>query len=142
MLYDALEDPASRTPSDLRGAYEAELRTVVETLGVEHVAGETGIESARLERLAAGDAVPEVTLEEAAAILALAPSSPDADVVVAEVRDHLLMGMTTGVLDVDAIASNIDADLTGQEIQQAIEGRVPMTIEQLAEIQQFVESRQ
>jgi hypothetical protein len=142
MLYDALEDPASGTPADVRAAYEAELREVVETLGAERVAAEAGVDAAPMERLRDGDPVPELTLSEAADVLALAPSSPDADAVVAEVRDHLLMGMTTGVLDVDTIASNVDLDLTGQEVQQAIEGRVPMTLDQLARIQWFVESRQ
>jgi hypothetical protein len=142
MLYDALDDPASSTPAEIRAAYEAEVRTVVETLGADRVAAETSVDEEVLERLLAGESVPSLTLREAAEILALAPSSPDADVVVAEVRDHLLMGMTTGVLDVDAIAANVDADLTGQEIQQIIEGRVPMTLEQLARIQRFVDSRQ
>jgi len=32
------------------------------------------------------------------------------------------MGMATAVLDVDTIAAAIDADLTGQEVQQALEG--------------------
>jgi len=142
MLYDALEDPASGTPADLRAAYESELRSVVETLGVDRVATETDIARDRLERLVDGGTTPELTLSEAAGVVALAPSSPDADAVEATVRDHILMGMTTGVLDVDAVASNVDLDLTGQEIQQAIEGRVPMTLEQLAAIQQFVETRQ
>jgi hypothetical protein len=60
---------------------------------------------------------------------------------VAEVRDHLLMGMATAVLDVDAIAAKIDADLTGQEVQQALEGRTAMTLGQLAEILAVIERR-
>jgi DNA-binding phage protein len=142
MLYDALEDPGSATPAEVRAAYEAELRTVVDALGVERVAADAGVDEETLVRLLDGDGVPELTLTDAAAVLALRSDSPDADAIVAEVRDHLLMGMTTGVLDVDAIASNVDLDLSGQEVQQAIEGRVPMTLERLARIQRFVESRQ
>jgi hypothetical protein len=51
------------------------------------------------------------------------------------------MGMTTGVLDVDTIASNVDLDLSGQEIQQAIEGRIRMTLDELASIHGYVAGR-
>jgi hypothetical protein len=51
------------------------------------------------------------------------------------------MGMTTAVLDVDAIAANLDVGLTGQEVQQAIEGRVEMTLPELAAIQSVIEQR-
>jgi hypothetical protein len=63
-----------------------------------------------------------------------------AETVVAELRDHLLMGMTTAVLDVDTIAATIDADLTGQEVQQTLEGRAAMTLGQLAEIMAVIEA--
>jgi hypothetical protein len=51
------------------------------------------------------------------------------------------MGMATAVLDVDSIAAKIDADLTGQEVQQALEGRAAMTLGQLAEIIAVIERR-
>jgi len=51
------------------------------------------------------------------------------------------MGMATAVLDVDTIAAAIDADLTGQEVQQALEGARPMTLGQLAEIMAVIERR-
>ena len=63
------------------------------------------------------------------------------ETIVYELRDHLLMGMTTAVLDVDTIAGAIDADLSGQEVQQALEGRAPMTLAQLSEIQAVIEDR-
>ena len=51
------------------------------------------------------------------------------------------MGMTTAVLDVDAVAAELDADLTGQEVQQAVEGRIAMTLPELAAIQSVIEQR-
>lgn len=140
MLYDAVEDPGSTAPDALRRAYEEQLRAVVSAHGAESVAAESGISAETLRRLAAGDS-PTLTLEEAAAVLAVGEGAPDAEAIVYEVRDHLLMGMTTGVLDVDTIATEIDRDLTGQELQQALEGRVPMTLSDLAAIHAFIAGR-
>jgi hypothetical protein len=139
MIHDAVEDPASHSPAELRAAYETRLRTVVETHGVDAVADATGVDADRLADLVDGGS-PELTVEEAAAVLGVEPDV-DAEVVVYELRDHLLMGMTTGVLDVDTLASEVDADLTGQEVQQAIEGRIPMTLAQLAELQRAIAAR-
>ena len=140
MLHDAAEDVSEPTPSALRAAYEAALRSTIEAVGPETVDAETDVEADRIEALAAGDS-PGFTVEEAAAVLAVDPEEPDAEAIVFELRDHLLMGMTTGVLDVDTIAANVEIDLTGQEIQQAIEGRTPMTLDQLAAIQSVINSR-
>ncbi|MFC6988064.1 DUF5791 family protein [Haloplanus sp. GCM10025708] len=142
MLYDAADEPGSLSTADLRAAYEAELRTVIDEQGVDAVAADAGVDAETVSALATGES-PDVTLTEAAAILAVGDASPSADVVVAEVRDHLLMGMTTGVLDVDTVASNLDdgVDLSGQEVQQAIEGRNPMTLSELAAIHRVIAVR-
>ena len=140
MLHDAAEDVSDPTPSALRTAYEAALRSTVEAVGPGTVDAETDVEADRIEALAAGDS-PGFTVEEAAAVLAADPEEPDAEAIVFELRDHLLMGMTTGVLDVDTIAATVEIDLTGQEIQQAIEGRTPMTLDQLAAIQSVIDGR-
>ena len=140
MLHDVAEAGSEPTPSALRTAYTEALRSTVEAVGTETVATDTDIETDRIEALVTGDS-PEFTVEEAAAVLAAAPDQPDAEAIVFELRDHLLMGMTTGVLDVDTIAATADVDLTGQEIQQAIEGRTAMTLDQLAAIQSVIDSR-
>jgi uncharacterized protein YcbX len=139
MLHDAVEDPAAHSPAELRAAYERRLSSVVDERGVDAVAEASGVDADRLAALADGDS-PELTVEEAAAVLAVEPGV-DRDAVVQELRDHLLLGMTTGVLDVDTLAGEIDADLTGQEVQQAIEGRIPMTLAQLAELQRAIAAR-
>lgn len=140
MLDSVADDPASLTPEQLRRAYERRLADVIETAGVDHVAAESGIDRATLSALVDGDS-PELTLEQAAAVLGCSPEVRDAETVIAETRDDLLLGMTTGVLDVDTIASNIEHDLTGQEVQQALEGRTKMTLDQLAAIHKVIADR-
>lgn len=141
MLYDAADEPASLDAAELRAAYERELAAVVESEGVDAVAESTGVSRERLTALGDGEAASDLTLEEAAAVLAVSEEYPDSEAVVMEVRDHLLLSMTTGVVDVDTLAANVDLDLTGQEVQQAIEGRNPMTLAQLAAIQGFLAER-
>lgn len=140
MLDSVADDPASLTPEQLRRAYERRLADVVETVGVDHVAAESGVDRETLAALVDGDS-PELTLEQAAAVLGCSPEVRDAETVIAETRDDLLLGMTTGVLDVDTIASNIEHDLTGQEVQQALEGRTKMTLDQLAAIHKVIADR-
>jgi len=143
MLYDAVEDAASATADELHAAYLAQLRAVLDEVGVDRAADRTDVPRETLAALTDGEA-PTLTLSEAAAVVALADDAPDADAVAFEVRDHLLMGMTTGVLDVDTLAADLDpdVDLSGQEVQQAIEGRVDPSLRHLAAIQAVVEAAQ
>jgi len=140
MLYDAADDPGGLTPEALRGAYETQLRGVIDTIGAETTAAESGVALDRIRAVRDG-AVPDLSVEDAAAVLALDDDRPDAESIVLELRDHLLMAMTTGVVDVDTLAANVDLDLSGQEVQQALEGRTGMTLEQLAAIHQFLAAR-
>jgi hypothetical protein len=139
MLHDVVADPAGHSPEELRAAYEDRLRTAVTDVGTDEAAEAAGVDADAVAALAAGES-PALTVEEAAALLGL-EDGMDSEVVVAELRNHLLMGMSTGVLDVDTIASNVELDLSGQEIQQALEGRVPMTLAQLAAVHRFIDSR-
>jgi tartrate dehydratase beta subunit/fumarate hydratase class I family protein len=141
MLHDVVADPGERSPAELRAEYDALLQSVVDSVGVDRVVAETDLSDETVEAVASGEPV-ELTVSEAAAVLGLSEDVPDAEVVVLELRDHLLMGMTTGVLDVDTIAAEIDVDLTGQEVQQALEGRTEMTLDELAAIHRFVASAQ
>lgn len=140
MLYDAADEPGTLSPRQLHDAYEAELRSTIGSHDTETVATETGVSTETIDALVGGES-PSLTLSEAAAILAVDGDGRDADAIVQEVRDHLLMAMTTGVVDVDTIASNIDHDLSGQEVQQAIEGRIPMTLAELAAIHNYLAGR-
>jgi len=141
MLQNAADGLSDPSPSALRTAYVEMLQSTIETVGTETVADETGLGVERINAVLADDGA-DLTVEEAAGILAVDPDRPDADAIVFELRDHLLMGMTTAVLDVDTIAANIDVDLTAQEVQQAIEGRIEMTLAQLAAIQSVIDGRE
>jgi len=120
-------------------AFEACLHEAVEGGDRDQVIKETELDSAEVAAAADGD-VATLTVEAGAAVLATTVER-DADTIVAELREYLLMGMTTAVLDVDTIAAEIDADLTGQEVQQALEGRTAMTLEQLADVLAVIERR-
>ena len=139
MFHEIVEDPGSRPPADLRQRYEMALRDVIEHQGVDAVADESDVHAATLTALADGES-PELSLEEAASILAVQPETPDGDAIAATSRDALLMGMTTAVLDVEAIESGLEGELEAREIQAKVEGRYPMTVAEFALLQQHIES--
>lgn len=142
MFHEVVEGDASgdaASADDLLGAFEAMVRDAAATVGRETLTEEAGISESTARAVVSGD-VSSVTVTDGATVLA-ADADRDADAVVAEIRDHLLMGMTMAVLDVDTIAARIDADLTGQEVQQALEGRSAMTLGQLAEVMAVIERR-
>lgn len=128
----------SVTAASVLSSFETALREAVDGEH-EQIASMTDLEASTLGAVVDGD-VGSLTVTEGASVLA-ATSEHDADAIIAELRDHLLMGMTTAVLDVDSIAAAIDADLTGQEVQQALEGRAAMTLAQLAEVLAVIETR-
>lgn len=137
MLHD-IERAGELTADELRARYDDRLCAAIDERGIETVETETGIENTTA--LADGDS-PELTLEDAAAILATSESEPDADAIVAEMRDHLLIGMSSAVLDVEAVESGIDGAFDAREIQQKIEGRIPLTLDELAMIHGYIESQ-
>ena len=121
------------TPAELLAAYQTRLAAVVDAVGLERAAARTGVAGPRLEALLEGEA-GDLPLESAAAILALEEGAPDAATIEAEARDVLLMGMTTAVVDVDRLASDIDDELEPKEIQQKVEGRLSMTLAEYARL--------
>lgn len=141
MLHGIVDDPGSLSPDELREAHETELRAAIAGRDTDALADETGVEAATLSRIVEGGSAASLPVTDAARVLALRDDVPDADTIVSLLRDDLMMSMATAVVDVDTVASNIDHDLTGQEVQQAMEGRTVMTLEQLAAIQQFVAER-
>jgi hypothetical protein len=140
MLRGEFPSAGEQSPETLRAAYDDQLATAIDAAGVETVAERTGLDPDVLRAVAAGGD-PELTLTEAAAILAADPDRPDADTIAAEARDILLMGMTTAVLDVEALASVVDDELEPKEIQQKVEGRFPMTLDEYALLHSTIEGR-
>ena len=125
---------------ELRSTYDAELARIVEDVGLESATTATDVDPSALESLLAGDS-PTFSLEEAAEILALAEGEPDAETIVLEACDHLLLGMSTAVLDVETLASLLEIDREPRDLQQKIERRAPMTFEEYVHVQYVIAER-
>jgi hypothetical protein len=139
-MFHEVANASELSAEELRRRYDGQLAAVVNEHGVKDVAEDSGVERERAEAIAEGDS-PDLVLEEGAAMLAVSPDEPDAEAIVMETRDHLLMGMTTGVLDVEAVESGIDGAFDAREIQQKIEGRLEMTLDELAQLHGYIDSR-
>ena len=137
MLEEPLEAPAETSPEELLARYEAALAEVVEAVGADEVVDETGVDAATVEAVESGDAA-DLDLRDAAAILALREGSADANAILAEVRDHLLLSMSSAMLDVERIAADVEGDLDPKEVQGKVEGRHPMTLAEYARIHHYV----
>lgn len=140
MFHEVADNPGEHTPEELYERYEAELVDAIEARGVDEVAAASDVDAATLQALLDG-AEPELELEEAASILAVLEETPSADDIAVLSRDALLMGMTTAVLDVEAVESGIEGELEAREIQSKVEGRFPMTLREFALLHQFIESK-
>ena len=138
MFHELAADSGTHTGAELYDTLESEISAATEQAGIESVAAETDVDTATLEALVAGD-TPELTLEEAASVLATVEPDTAADIVALS-RDALMMGMSRAVLDVDALAAATD-DLEPREVQSKIEGRFPMTLREFAVLHATIQSR-
>jgi hypothetical protein len=139
VLADEIQDPEALTPGEVLAEYEAALASVVEAEGVDAVAAAADVDESGLEELLDGGS-PGFTVAEAAAVLAVSDDWPDAEGLLLEVRDNLMLQMSSAVMDVDALASGLDGDLDPKEIHQKIEGRQPMTLAEYARIYRHIAS--
>jgi len=131
MHTDAIDDAGSR--AHVLDAWTDAARAALTDAGAGAVREATDAEAATLEAIQAGE-IEAISLETVAGVLACAPDQPDADVIDAEARDRLLMGMTRAVLDVDRLARLVETDRTATELQQAIEGRAPLPMGEFASL--------
>jgi hypothetical protein len=139
MLRGAFDTAGEMSAEELQNVYERRLAETIEQTGESAVQEETSVDEETIAALVAGES-PELTLEAAAEILATDPELPDADSIVAEARDILLMGMSIAVLDVEAVASGINDEMDPKEIQQKAEGRFPMMLDEYALIHSYIEA--
>ncbi|MCU4925329.1 DUF5791 family protein [Halobacteria archaeon AArc-dxtr1] len=121
--------PAS--PAALRTEYAVELSSIVDDVGLEDVTAQTDIDRDRLVSI--DDA--ELTLAEAAEIQSLTGGEPDPETIETIACEHLLLGMSSAVMDVDTLAAELDLALEPKEIQQKIERRTPMTFAEYVHLQ-------
>jgi hypothetical protein len=139
MFYDQ-RMTVPETSADLRAEYDDHLASVIDRHGTEAVAERTGLETETVAALEAGDS-PSLSLEDAAEIQALEEDEPDADTIVTMACEHLLLGMSSAVLDVEALASRLEIDLEPKEVQQKIERRAPMSFEEYVSLQHTIVDR-
>ncbi|AGB36534.1 DUF5791 family protein [Natronococcus occultus] len=128
------------TPADLRAEYDDQLASIVEQRGLEDTADRTDVDPAVLEALLE-DGSPDLSLADAAEIQALEDDEPDAETIETMACEHLLLGMTTAVLDVDAVESHLEMELDAKEVQQKIERRAPMSFEEYVHLQHVIAGR-
>lgn len=147
MLTGRFPHAGESDPEALLAAYLDVLGEVIDEHGTDTVVAETGLSAETVEALAEGrrhdvaaDRAGDATLSEAASILELSGDFPDAETVAAQARDILLMGMSTAVMDVDAVAARLGGDLDPKTIQQKIEGRHPITLAEYARIHHLLEA--
>lgn len=138
MLVDEIGDESVEV-SDLHRRYLTELARVIDAVGLDTVANATGIERERLTALPERDR--SLTVAEATAILGCDDEYPDPDVMRQEVRDHLMLEMSSAVVDVDALSSALGGDFGPRDYQQMIEGRMPMPLREYARIYRYVEAK-
>jgi hypothetical protein len=124
----------------LREEYAADLAAAVESVGVEAAAERTGLDRERLSAVVDGD-LSGLSIEEAAAVQALA-TDLDGETVAEMACDHLLLGMSIAVLDVDRLATRAETTLDPKEIQQKLERRAPMRFEEYLTLQHAVVAEQ
>ncbi|WP_324663126.1 DUF5791 family protein [Haloarcula sediminis] len=140
MLRTEFPDAGEQSSDELLAAYGSVLAETVASVGADAVVASTELDRDAVDAVADGD-IGTLSLEDATAVLATDPDRPDADALQAEAQDILLMGMTTAVMDVEALASGLDSQLEPKEIQQKIEGRYPMSLEEYALLHSYIESQ-
>lgn len=133
MLVDDISEVDKTSPAQLRREYEQQLAAAIDEIGFNTVAERTEIDENTLSALQTGES-PEITVEEAAAILGLTDAWPDAETLLLELRDSVMLRMSSAVMDVDTLSMAIDSNLGPTELQQRIEGRHPMTLAEYAEV--------
>lgn len=85
---------------------------------------------------------PGLSLPDAAALQALADDAPDADTIAEIGCEHLLLGMSSAVMDVDSLARAVDLDLDPKEIQQKLERRAEMSFREYVHLQHAIVGEQ
>jgi type IV pilus biogenesis protein CpaD/CtpE len=133
MLLEPVDDSGAITPAELQRTYESHLGEILEDVGISSAIERTSLDRTTVERLIAGEA-PELTVREAAEVLALLEEWPDAETVMLELQDTLMLRMSSAVMDVDALSIAVEAELDATAIQQRIERRHPMTLAEYAQI--------
>ncbi|AKH97096.1 DUF5791 family protein [Halanaeroarchaeum sulfurireducens] len=133
MFVDSIDAPDDRTAEDLLAEYRDDLGDIVVDVGVEAAADRAGVDESDLRSLVRGEP-SDLSIGDACAIWALSDDLPDEETIRREIQDSIMLGMASAILDVDTLERELDGDLDAKTIQQKIEGRRPMSLEEYAAI--------
>lgn len=133
MLDDRVDPGGTASAAGLHAAYRAVLAEVVEAVGPERVARETGVSADGLARLGSADG-PELTLSEAAAVLGCSPDRPAAATVERELRDDLVVGMAGAARDAAAVAGAAGPDLDADAVRAVVDGSRDLSLREYAQV--------
>lgn len=122
-------DPDEISLAELLERYRA---AIVEALDDANPAATETLDGTAIEAARSGNPAA-IPLEVAAVILGQAEGL-DPETAQSTVRDHLLLAMSGAVMDVEALARAVDADLEPGEVQAKVEGRLPMTLDEYARL--------
>lgn len=132
-----LAEPEDESAEALLATYESAVAAALEGRDPEETAAEAGLE-AEVARAAAEGEAGDLDLRDVATLLAAAGESVDADALLADVRDAVLLEMSTAMLTVDRVALEVDGDLDPKEVQGMLEGRLPMTLSEYARLRHYI----
>jgi hypothetical protein len=141
MTNELLDTPAEASPRAVKQEYIQRLAALISRKGISEVVATTGLDKDTVTAVATQSGA-ELSLADAAAIAALANNAPDADTIISELRDTLLLEMSSAMLTVDRLATELALDLDPKEIQAKIEGRQPMTLGEYAQLRHYLASQQ
>lgn len=141
MLTESLDASTEASSRALKQQYEQHLADIISRSGISEIVATTGLDEDTV-RAVANQTAAELALADAAAIAALASDTPDPDAILTEIRDTLLLEMSSAMLTVDRLATELSLDLDPKEIQAKIEGRQPMTLDEYAQLRHYLASQQ
>lgn len=135
-----LDISPGNSPDTLYQRYLEELRSILQAVNAENRATEIELDDDVVTALVQGEDV-SVTLSEVVEIWALQTDAVEPDQLLAETRHDLMLSMSNAVTNIDAVAGDLDADLSPNEIQAKLEGRLPMTLYEFAVFKQYFTDR-
>ena len=138
VLYDRDVARDAESPGSLLDRYESLLADAAKGADEASLTG-AGVDGGAIEAVRSGDG-EDVTVADAVAAVAASDGS-DPDALLAEVRDSLLLGMSSAMLDVDRIAADVEGDIDPKEVQGKVEGRHPMSLAEYARIHHYVATK-
>lgn len=143
VLHDVVDDPGTLSDGELLAAHTDRLADVIRSAGVGTAAEAADLPVETVRAIVDGDhrATATLDVETVATILSLAADAPDPQRIVDDARQALMLGMTAGVLNVDAVAGEATVDLEPREVQGMVEGRHPMTLREYVALQRVIASR-